>query len=468
MKKQLQNKTLVLISLFLALEVMLFIALDFGGIGPIFKILALVLTAILIPFFFQELKDDLGKGLYVLLMPLLFYGLVTMFAPAYGGDSVGYLNATFLGMTIFDKVVNLVGILSILLIGYIIRKSKVFSAKIVYIVVLGGLAAPILISLFATLINYGFFHTIIYQNKVNFYGGVVYKIVDQSSFLYGFKILTTDIDVLLSGAVIIASAGLGLVLAKRETSKLELIALSIISAIGLLTIILTGAFITLLFLLPAIVFALFVRFDLFKKYPKPINIALLVFVGIGLLVFTLTAFNLFSIRDIWASNRITRKIFLNSYFLRFYYIFVEAISFRNVLGDVRNTIGATRVFPTGNFIFDAMWIDGLTGFIVLLAFLIIFGINLWRYFRRDNENRLLKLTLVSVLITMFFRFMLFYPFKQLLYEEYQNINQFPLINSPYFLITIFFAGYVFTTKDEEEVYEKEEILTIEEASHEEN
>ena len=120
MKKQLQNKTLVLISLFLALEVMLFIALDFGGIGPIFKILALVLTAILIPFFFQELKDDLGKGLYVLLMPLLFYGLVTMFAPAYGGDSVGYLNATFLGMTIFDKVVNLVGILSILLIQKII------------------------------------------------------------------------------------------------------------------------------------------------------------------------------------------------------------------------------------------------------------------------------------------------------------------------------------------------------------
>lgn len=479
MKKEFKNKTLVLISLFLALELILFIALDFGGIGPIFKILVLVMVAILIPSFFQDLRDDLGRGLYILLLPLLFYGIVTMFAPAYGTLEVVYANETFLNLSIFDKLVNLFGIVGILLLGYVIRKSGVFSAKHVYIVVLAGLAAPILISLFATLVNYGFFHTIIYRGQVNFYGGAPYRIVDQASYLYGFKILTIDIDFLLSGAVIIASAGLGLLFANKETSKLEIISLSIISAIGLLTIILTGAFITLLFLLPAIVFGLIVRFNLLKKIKKPFYYTLAALFGLGVLVFVITAFNLFGIQEIFSSNPVTRKLFLNGYFLRFYHVLVEALSLRNIMGDFRNSISGVDIFPTGNFVFDSMWLDGLLGSAVLLTFIVIFVINLIRYFGHESDNKLLKVTLMSVLMTMFFRFMLFYPFRQLMFKEHQANNMFPLISSPYFLITIFFAGYVFTSKGVEEVEsvpievestltEVESAPTKEEVSNEEN
>lgn len=456
MKKELQNKTLVLISLFLALELILFMALDFGRLGLVFNILALLLVAILAPFFFNAMKVDLAKGLYILLMPILFYSMVTLFAPAYGTMDVMYNNETFMGYSFFEKVAYLLGAVSIILIGYFIRKSDVFKAKHVYIVVLAGFAAPLLVSLFATLINYGFFHTLIYKGKINFYGGSGYLVSKQASYLYGFKIMTIDINVLLTSAVIVASAGLGLLLAKKEVHKFELISLSIISAIGLLTIILTGSFLTLIFLLPAIIFALFIRFNLFRYLKNKVSAYIVIaLIALGALIFTLNAFNISNINAIWGNNALTRKLFLNGYMQRFYYVFREAFTFRNLLGDFRNSIGTDVIFPTGNFLFDAMWIDGLLGFLFLLTFLAIFAYNLYRYFINENDDKVLKLMLVSVLITMFFRFMLFYPFNQYLYKEFQEINHFPLNHSPYFLVVLFLAGYTFYVKQEVEVIHEE-------------
>ena len=456
MKKELQNKTLVLIALFLTLELILFIALDFGRLGTVFNMFAFVLVALLAPFFFKAMKVDLAKGLYILLMPILFYSFVTLLAPAYGTMDVVYNNETLMNYSFLDKAATLFGAISILLLGYLLRKSKVFLPKHVYIVILAGLTAPILISLFATLINYGFFHTIIYQGKVNFYGGSSYLITKQASYLYGFKIMTIDINVLLSGALIIASAGLGLLLAKKELHKFELISLSLISAIGVLTIILTGSFLTLLFLLPAIIFALIVRFNLFRYFKNKITLYIVIgLLALGSLIFVLNAFNVSNINNIWASNKVTRKLFLNGYMLRFYYVFREAFTFRNILGDFRNTIGIDNIFPTGNFLFDAMWIDGLLGFLFLAAFLIIFGINLVKYYINDNDDKVLKVMLVSVLLTMFFRFMLFNPFHQYLYKEFQGANHFPLNRSPYFLVVLFLAGYTFFVKEEVEVSHEE-------------
>lgn len=456
MKKELQSKTLVLISLFLALELILFIALDFGRLGLVFNILAVLLVAILAPFFFNAMKVDLAKGLYILLMPILFYGMVTLLAPAYGTMDIMYNNETFMQYNLFEKIIYLIGAISIILIGYFIRKSGVFKAKHVYIVILAGFTAPLLVSLFATLINYGFFHTLIYKGKINFYGGSAYLVVKQASYLYGFKIMTVDINVLLTNAVIVASSGLGLLLAKKDVHKFELISLSIMSAIGLLTIILTGSFLTLIFLLPAILFALFIKFNLFRYVNNKISAYIVIaLVALGALIFTLNAFNLSNINNIWANNPVTRKLFLNGYMLRFYYVFREAFTFRNVLGDFRNSIGTERIFPTGNFLFDAMWIDGLLGFLFLLTFLVIFTINLIKYFMNKNDDKVLKLMLVSVLLTIFFRFMLFYPFNQYLYKEFQDVNHFPLNHSPYFLILLFLAGYTFYVKQEVEVAHEE-------------
>jgi ABC-type enterochelin transport system permease subunit len=158
---------------------------------------------------------------------------------------------------------------------------------------------------------------------------------------------------------------------------------------------------------------------------------------------------------VWQTNRVTRKLFFNGYMQRFYIIFKEAFGFRNLYGHFAMTVEGYKVFPSGNFLFDAMWIDGLIGFVALLAFFVMFVIRLVKYFNKDKDERVLKVVLISVLLTAFFRFMLRYPFKIFTYQEFSDINNFPLINSPLFLVTVFIAGYVFVLKEDKKIEEEE-------------
>lgn len=460
MKKELQNNRLTLISLFLALEVMLFVALDFGGIGIVYKSLALILVLILTPYFWKEMKLDLSRGLYVLLMPIILYGFITLIAPAYGTMDVVYANETFMNLSMLYRLLNVFGLVAIMLIGYFLRKSAVFLPKHVYVVVLGGLALPILISLFATLINYGFFHTIVYKGYVNFYEGVAYPVATQASYLSGFKIMTVDINVLRGGAIGLASVGLGLIFLKKESDRFELIALGIISGVGLLTLILTGSFLTLIFLLPAIIFALIVRFNVMRFLKNRITLYIVIaIIVLGLVIFVFTAFNIMNLQTIWQSNPITRKLLFNGYMQRFYFVFREAITFVNLVGDFRNSVLGFKVFPTGSFLFDVMWIDGLLGFLMVAIFLGIFIYHLYVNFNKGSQDKTLKVAVISILLTLFFWFNLYYPFNQYVFEEFKDVNYFPLITSPYFLVALFLAGYIFNVENPDEV--KEEVTNEE-------
>lgn len=457
MKDKIRESKLALISLFLALEVVLFIALDFGNIGPVFKALAFLLTAILAPFFFEEMKVDLGQGLYVLLMPILFYALVTLVAPAYGSYPEMYSNEVFMQLPFITRLINLLGIVGLLLLGYFIGKSEVFATKHIFIVILAGLAAPVLISLFATLINYGFFHPLVYKSLVTYYAGHEYEVSSQASLLYGFRIMVGDLKALASMAVIITSAGFGLLFVNEKKDKFTIISLVVISAVGVLTLIFTASFAALIYLLPALIFALLLKFDLLKKLKNKVTLGVVIaLVGLGAIIFLLTAYNIFNLQAVWQTNRVTRKLFFNGYMQRFYIIFKEAFGLRNLYGHFAMTVEGYKVFPSGNFLFDAMWIDGLIGFVALLAFFVMFVIRLVKYFNKDKDERVLKVVLISVLLTAFFRFMLRYPFKIFTYQEFSDINNFPLINSPLFLVTVFIAGYVFVLKEDKKIEEEEE------------
>ena len=84
MKNKSRVENIRLLTLFLALELMLFIAFDLGNIGVVLKGIAIVFAIILLPLFWKETKADLASGLYFLLMPLFFYGVFLLLSPAYG------------------------------------------------------------------------------------------------------------------------------------------------------------------------------------------------------------------------------------------------------------------------------------------------------------------------------------------------------------------------------------------------
>lgn len=72
---------------------------------------------------------------------------MTLVAPAYGSYPEMYSNEVFMQLPFITRLINLLGIVGLLLLGYFIGKSEVFATKHIFIVILAGLAAPVLISL---------------------------------------------------------------------------------------------------------------------------------------------------------------------------------------------------------------------------------------------------------------------------------------------------------------------------------
>lgn len=470
MKNKTRAENIRLLTLFLALEIMLFIAFDLGNIGTILKSVAIVFAIILLPLFWKETKADLASGLYFLLMPLFFYGIFLLLSPAYGKYD-GYISQSFtiMGYSMFEQIISAFALLAIILLGYFLQKSRVFSTKAVYITLLAGLALPLFISLIATLASFGFFHTLLYKGKVIFYNGQAYSVANQAMLLFGFKLMNVDIGVLINSALLVTSAAAGLLFVKKDSNKFVTISLSIIGGIGLLTLILTGSFLSLLFLLPALIFALLKRFDLLKKLDNKITgIVLLSVLGVGVLVFIMGAFNIFNIQGFYQRVPFLRKIFFNSYMQRFYTIFSGTFSimrdyvifektFRafTMTGFDYNYAGALRVFPSHNLFFDVFWIDGLFSFLFLMVFLVLAVIVIYRYFKESEDETSLKVALISVFITIFIRSLLNYQFNRFVFDENWSINHFPLINQPEFLVFVFTIGYMFKSKNRLEVASNE-------------
>ncbi len=448
MKNKSRLENIRLLTLFLALEVMLFIAFDLGNVGILLKGVAIVFAIILLPLFWKETKADLADGLYFLLMPLFFYGIFLLLSPAYAKyDGFSSPSQTIMNYSMFERLISAFSLLAIILLGYFLQKSRVFSTKVVYITVLTGLALPLLISLIATLSSFGFFHTLLYKGKVIFYNGQAYRVDNQASLLYGFKIMNVDIDVLINSALFITSAATGLLFVKKESDKFVTVSLASIAGIGLLTIVLTGSFLSLIFLLPALVFALLKRFDLLKKLDnKTVGIVLLSILGVGLIVFLVGAFNVFNIQALYQRVPLLRKLLFNSYMQRFYIIFSETFRQFVLTGFISSYAGSMKVFPSHSLFFDVLWIDGLVSFLLLLAFLVLAIIVIYRYLKKSEDEASLKVALISVFITIFFRSLLNYPFNKFIYDEFMAINNFPLINQPEFLVFIFTIGYMFIPK----------------------
>lgn len=439
-KKVLTQKGLPLL-VFLSLEVMLFIVSNFADSLFFLKGISILIFLLLIPFYWKDIKNDFSKGLFDIIIPLVFYGFVVALAPSYGtGDAA--LNV--LNFTIFQKIINLLSLVSIALTGYLIRKSKLFSSHAVYLVILCGLALPVFISLIATLINYGFFHTLLYKNKVVFYEGQAYNLSQQVSFLYGFGIHTVSVNVLTTSGLLLASIGLALVFLSKNIKKHELIIFVVIAFIGISSLVLTGTFLALLFLLPSVVFLLIIKFNLMRYLKlKPVKFTLLGLAVAGVLIFVLTAFNVGNIQDFLSQNVITRKLLLNSYFKKFYVVLVEAISFRNITGTYyMHYTDYSKVFPTGNVLFDVMWMDGLFGFLAVAAFIILFIRVLVKNYKFGSEDKMFKIALICGFLTIFTAYMLIYPYNQFVYDELSAYDKFPLINSTVFLSAVFFSGFL--------------------------
>ena len=321
--------------------------------------------------------------------------------------------------------------------------------------ILGGFALLVSVSLIATLYNYGAFYRLIYQNMLNYYAGKPYLVAKQSSYLLGFNIATVDSKALVNIALFLASSLVTLLFIKEKNNRKQILILSGLGLIGILTIALLPDFTALVFLIPSFAFALLYKYDQLKtKWFKITALSILGLVGLSIIVGLFCAFGNQTVINLLSSNGFTRKIFLNSKVLVYYQVirdsFVKGaffgVPFTYPVNEFPLSTGITvkDAFPTGNFLMDALREVGWIGFLSLLIFVVFSVKVVINYLDKSEDPKHIKTLFVSLLIMIFVRYFFFYPHALYSFtSEFWSINYFPLIESHVFTIVIFLLGYMY-------------------------
>ena len=424
----------------------------------IFNIISILLVLASLPILIKILKVEQNFELLIYAIPLLFYFLLILLGPTYkvAPENLGqHPDYIFMGRSIFKLLESIGGLISFFLLAYIIRRTDGFKHKYVPYMILGGFALLVSVSLIATLYNYGAFYRLIYQNMVNYYAGKPYLVAKQSSYLLGFNIATVDSKALVNIALFLASSLVTLLFIKEKNNRKQILILSGLGLIGILTIALLPDFTALVFLIPSFAFALLYKYDQLKtKWFKITALSILGLVGLSIIVGLFCAFGNQTVINLLSSNGFTRKIFLNSKVLVYYQVirdsFVKGaffgVPFTYPVNEFPLSTGITvkDAFPTGNFLMDALREVGWIGFLSLLIFVVFSVKVVINYLDKSEDPKHIKTLFVSLLIMIFVRYFFFYPHALYSFtSEFWSINYFPLIESHVFTIVIFLLGYMY-------------------------
>ena len=434
-----KNKSIVT---FLILEVVALTAFNFGNVGHIFGLAGGVL-AILAAIFAVCISEN-KKSFLPLLIPV---GLLLVISFS------GSLNAFSKG---FSKLSNLSVLLSLpgfMVLGFALRKFNDVKPRIVLIVVGVALAGITLFGLFSTLIEYGFFYTLIYKNTPNYYyNGIPYDVTKEMYWLSGFSFGEIYIEYGSLFAILCASFLPGLLFLSPKKDRNDFIITAGIGGVGLLSLILLPNFKALIILVVVSLFALVYRFlRNNKKAMKIIGILFISGLGLAILFFVISLVNAAAgyklpgiLNRIFVENRIMQKATP-----------IYSALFTKHNGKPVHLFGANTIYSSGDLV---IWQDsnvfevellkeiGLLGTFVFGAFLVVMGYFIYHYLKQSEDENHIKVIFVTILLGFFvyesfFNTIVIAPHEQA-YEAF--------LRTPTLLVILFIFGYIFTAPSKKE------------------
>lgn len=455
LKNENYTKKIVPISIFLTLELLFLLAFNLGDLGVAYRGFALLFAVALLPFFLKILKVDLSNGLIIVIFPLVIYLITMAFSPvfSYQPATPASTMAT-LSRDWFTLTMTILGSISFLLLGYFISRTTMIAKQNVMFLIFGGIGLLLLISLVATLFNYGFFHRIFYEGMVNYYDSRAYQITNQANLLQGFNIVTIDYKVLVTLGLLMITPIFALFFKKDITKDSYLYLLIAFAVVGVLTLVLLTDYRALIFLVPSLLLAVIMKFKLHQR--KEFKITMIVLLSLaGLLIFLgiLASFEVGFVVTFLKSNALTNRIYYNGYTIRYMGIIREAFDANFLFGNPYiDALGGGIIFPSGNLILDAIRETGIIGAIALIAFMVLAIKIAINYLNHGNDSNLTKYLILGFLLTLMSRYMINYAFNQLSFtDSYWSINYFPFVESKEFAISLFLVGYMFIAKAEKPV-----------------
>lgn len=459
-----------LVAIFLAYEVFAFIAFSFGSSFILLGVLSLALLIILILFSINEIKVDGMSKMLFLVFPTLLFSLLTALgvftkAHVYVGD-----------MSTAEAVFIPISLLSIVLIGYILSINKSFNLSILLVVIYSGLALLVLLNLFSTIINFGFFHTVIYKDYYMYFGGKRSEVPlsDIAYALEGFKFIEVKINNYYLYPLLLLTSGVMLLFISPKKERKAFITYVINASIGLLAIILVPSKFGLIYLaLLAVIIGLIALLTKCKIKILPFKVALYVLIGIASLFFLVVLLNNQSfakgISNLISNNSLLNKLFNENRFAQAINPQMEDLLINGYTnGFSERFLGYYLVnhhpsisLPdwasfSSSVLADNFMTSGVIGNISFVIIIIFGYLGFARYKPVDKVEQRNKYALFAFVTMFLLHVLLIYsPEYGIFYKTFK-----PVYMSSPFIISLFFFTYVYMKgeKKTKEVKVHEEVV----------
>lgn len=435
-------KTMDGLLFFFILEALAFVSFSFGNINWIFRFFGLIIALLLIPYAIVFIKKDDIKSIIMFAFPLIIYAILTSFS-----------SFSLLAFDNWFNIATFVGLISFYFIGLMLRKIKSHKSQYVLATIGLAMALSLLIALLISIAKYGLFHISIYQGKFYFYNGVEFPVYQEAKFLYGFEISEVSISYFAQFSLLLSCALTGLLFVSYKKNKNEFIVMATIGGLGVLSLILIGDFIHLIYLIPLALFALSFKFlRNHKKYNLTMRIIIYSLVGLAFIFLALATCNALvnesgqyvfsSFHNMIASNSILNKIFNNITFMQPINAVLSVIfQSRNLFGfDISNYFLNETIFVNTRMMEIEVFKDGGIFLFLALVALIMVGYHLIRkYLKNSDDHDEYKVMIVSYLLVFTLYNSFSYDCCPIVHSENTYL---PLAQQTPFLIALFFIGYI--------------------------
>lgn len=430
-----KNKSLVT---FAILEIVGLLAFNFAGISNVLAFIGGILAIVSGAFVFgiTEQKKDLLK--FIIPIALLF--IVSGFG-AFGQFSKLFKTAANIGLFI--------AIPGFFVLGCALRKFDDVKPNTILFIVGGAIAALSLFNLFSTVIEYGFFYSLIYRKTPNYYyNGIPYDVTKEMFSLSGFEFMEIFIEYGSLLAIVCAAYISGLFFFSPKEQSLDFKLSAIIGSIGIATLLVIPNLKALAVLAVCMIFAIVIKYlKKYKKTQKIIGISFISVLGISVIFFIVALINAAVgyklpgfFNKLFASNAIMTKC---------------CEVFDGVFQNVKSAftglqplvINEEIIWKESN-VFEVQLLkeSGLVGTFVFLGFLVFIGFNLFKYLINGKDSEGTKTIVITTLLVFFvyeslFNIVSIYPHE----EKYVSF-----LRSPLLLVMLFIMGFVFDFPRKEE------------------
>ena len=445
-EKLLNLSKYAIIPSFLGLEVIAFIAFSFGGSFVLYASLSLALLILLILFNAVKVSRDGASNLLLLAIPLLMFALLTALS-SYTKNHTVYLN----DFSNAERIFLPIGIFSIGLCGYLMAYNQSFKLKTFLLVLFSALAILVVINLFINLINFGAFYTLKYKGYYMYYAGKRSS-SPVNEFAYAlerFQFIEVKMGHYVLYPTLLLSSSIMLFKLSPKSNKKMFIIYCAFSLIGLLALGLIPSRIGLF----SIIFIILVDGItlLYERIPdsrKPLKIAMIVIIVIGVITFFITLLNNQSfasgISNMIKNNSLLNKIFNNGRVSSF------NKTLTNILGNnffgfshiAVSSVIAEEVHLSGSFLFDSFMTSGVIG-AACLFFICIYGLKSFKTFIIHDEESLGNKETLLAFILVFFGYSALFNNGE--YGIYYSIIR-PIYMTGPFMICLFIFYYVIAKK----------------------